>query len=117
MKTESLTAFANALLAAPPARPADPLAAKVDRLGLIRAQMDRLAMEAEEIREELEAAGLARVEGVFFTAGVTECKAADRTDWKTIAERLKASPQLIRAHTKPGTKYTRLLLTAKTIKH
>ena len=58
MKTESLTAFANALLAAPPAVPTSPLAAKVDRLGFIRAELDRLALEAETIREELEAAGL-----------------------------------------------------------
>jgi hypothetical protein len=119
MKPETMTDLANALLSATPIRPlpVNPLAAKVDRLGLIRAQMDRLAQEAEDIREELEATGLKRVEGQFFTAGVTECKAADRTDWQTIAKKLNASPQLIRAHTKKGTGYTRLLLTAKTVTH
>lgn len=117
MKTESLTAFANALLAAPPAVPTSPLAAKVDRLGFIRAELDRLALEAETIREELEAAGLARIEGAFYSAGFTRCEGAEKTDWKTIATRLKASPQLIRAHTKQGAGYTRLLLTAKIVKH
>lgn len=112
MKTESLTAFANALLAAPPADPS-PLAAKADRLGLLRAEIDRLAHEAELLREELEAAGLKRVEGFFYSVGFTTCKGAAKTDWKAIATRLNASPQLIRAYTKQGAEQTRMLLTAK----
>ena len=118
MKPETMTAFANALLAAPPLRQtvpaADALAVKVDRLGLIRAQIASLVDESEAIRDELEASGLAKVEGKFFSAGIAQCKAADKTDWKAIAERLGASAQLIRAHTKKGNPYTRLLLTAKT---
>ena len=113
MKTESLTAFANALLAAPPAVPTSPLAAKVDRLGLIRAEMDRLAKEADDIREELEAAALPAIEGMFYRASFSQCKGAERIDWAAIAKRFKPSAQLIRAHTKHGADSVRMNLTAK----
>lgn len=116
MKPETLTAFANALLAAPIKEPA-PLAPIVDRLGLVRAQISELEKEAETLREELEASGLARVEGSLYSAAITQCKGAEKTDWKAIATRLKASPQMIRAYSKQGAGYTKLLLTAKIIKH
>ena len=94
-----------------------PLAAKVDRLGLLRAQIDALATEAETIREELQDAGLPTVEGALYKASFAQCAGATRTDWKTIAERFKPSPQLIRRHTTKGAPYTALKLTAKTPKH
>jgi hypothetical protein len=117
MKPQTMTAFANALLAAPAIRPPSPLGAKVDRLGLIRAQMDALALEADDIRDELEAAALPVIEGTFYKASFASCQGATRIDWKTIAERLNPSAQLVRAHTKKSAAYTALKLTAKTPKH
>lgn len=119
MKPETMTAFANALLATGPIRtngqadPADTLGAKVDRLGFIRAQLDQLAREADEIRAELEESGLPKIEGMFYKAGFSQCAGATRIDWQTIAKKLNPSPQLVRAHTKKGKAYTSLLLTAK----
>lgn len=93
MKPQEMQTLAlAALTAARPSRiPAvTPLGAKVDRLGLIRAQLDQLAREADEIRDELEAAGL-----------------------QTIARRFEPSPQLIRRHTKRAADSVRMTLTAK----
>ena len=117
MKPQTLTALANALLAAPPMPQPSPLAAKVDRLGLLRAQIDALATEAETIREELQDAGLATVEGTLYKASFAQCQGAKRTDWQAIAQRFKPSPQLVRRHTTTGAPYVALRLTAKTPKH
>ena len=120
MKPETMLDFANALLSVRVntcADPADLLPAKVDRLGLIRAEISKLKDEAELIRADLEAAGLKHIEGTFYGATLIACYTGDVTNWQAIAKRLGASPQLIRAHTKRGTDYTKLLLTAKKITH
>lgn len=120
MKPETMTAFANALLAAAPLRTNDQahaLAGKVDRLGLIRAQIDQLTNDAAAIRDELEEAGLKTIEGTLYRASFAQCQGKTATDWRTIAERFKPSPQLIRRHTTQGDPYTSLKLTAKTAKH
>ena len=117
MKPETLTAFANALLAAPTMPQPSPLAAKVDRLGLLRAQIDALATEAETIREELQDAGLPTVEGALYRASFAQCAGATRTDWKAVAERLNPSAQLVRAHTTTGDSTTRMTVTARKITH
>ena len=116
MKPQDLQTLAlAALTAARPSRiPAvTPLGAKVDRPGLIRAQLDQLAREADEIRDELEAAGLKTIEGTLYKAGFTSCQGREITDWHAIARRFQPSPQLIRAHTKQGADSVRMTLTAK----
>ena len=116
MKPQDMQTLAlAALTAARPSRiPAvTPLGAKVDRLGLIRAQLDQLAREADEIRDELEAAGLQTIEGTLYKAGFTHCQGREITDWQTIARRFQPSPQLIRRHTKRAADSVRMTLTAK----
>lgn len=90
-----------------------PLAASVDRLGLLRAEIARLQTEAETIRADLEAAGLPRIEDHLYAATITQCKGATRTDWRAIAERFKPSAQLVRAHTTTGAESVRLTITAR----
>ena len=114
MKPETLTAFANALLSAPAlTTPTNPLAAKADRLGIIRAQLDKLATEADEIRTELEAAALPVIEGTLYRVSFSTHAGASRTDWQAIARKLGASPQIIRANTKKGADSVHMKLTAK----
>ena len=118
MKPETMTAFANAVLAAPALKPAiHPLAAKADRLGIIRAQLDQLAREADAIRDELEAAALPVIEGTLYRVSFSTHAGAMRTDWQAIARKLGASPQIIRANTKKGADSVHMKLTAKIVKH
>lgn len=118
MKPETLTAFANAILSAPAIQPAtNPLAAKVDRLGMLRALLDKYATEADEIRTELEAAALPVIEGTFYRVSFSTHAGASRTDWQAIARKLGASPQIIRANTKKSADSVHMKLTAKIVKH
>jgi len=123
MKPQDLHTLALAALTAPqplryndtgePAQPAAvtaaaALAAKVDRLGAIQAAAATLKKEADQIRADLEDAGLADIEGQLFRVNFAQCAARATTDWQAIAQRLKASPQLIRAYTKTGEASTRM---------
>jgi len=104
MKPQDLHTFAAALMTAPlrvngHADPADTLAGKVDRLGLIRAQIDALQADYNKIRAELEDAGLPAIDGHFYRATFST-STRTTTDWQAIAQRFKPSAQLIRAHTK-----------------
>ena len=120
MKPQDMQTLAlAALTAARPSRiPAvTPLGAKVDRLGIIRAQLDKLATEADEIRTELEAAALPAIEGTFYRVSFSTHAGASRTDWQAIARKLGASPQIIRANTKKGADSVHMKLTAKIVKH
>lgn len=90
-----------------------PLAASVDRLGLLRADIARLQAEAETIRAELESAGLSRIEGHLYAVTITQCAGPTRTDWRAIAQRFNPSAQLIRAHTTKGAESVRLTITGR----
>lgn len=88
------------------------LAAKVDRLGAINAAMAAMKKEADTLRAELEDAGLDNIEGQLYRVNFAQCAGRTLTDWKTIAERLKPSSQLIRAHTTTGKAYTAMTVKA-----
>lgn len=90
-----------------------PLAAAVDRLGLLRAEIARLQTDAETIRAELESAGLDHIEGHLYRVTITQCAGPTRTDWRAIAQRFNPSAQLIRAHTTTGAESVRLNVTAR----
>jgi histidinol-phosphate/aromatic aminotransferase/cobyric acid decarboxylase-like protein len=125
MKPQDLQTLARAALM--PARyndhgePAEPaavtaaaaIAAKVDELGAMHAAMADMKRKADRIRTELENAGLADIEGQLYRVNFAQCAGRTLTDWKTIAERLKASPQLIRAHTTTGEASTRMTVKAR----
>ena len=140
MKNQDLTNFANALLSAPAVRhdsnnrktgpipqtytsrescppstltAAGALAAKVDRLGAISAAMATMKKEADQIRAELEDAGLSDIDGQLYRVNFAAVAGRTLTDWKTIAERLKPSAQLIRAYTKTGEASTRMTVKAR----
>lgn len=118
--------FTNSILQGFPARlnasaePAQPaavtaahaLAAKVDRLGALAAQVAALDLEAARLRTDLEAAGLQDIHGTHYRAHFAQCKGAQKIDWKTIAAKFKPSRQLIAAHTTIGSESTRMTIKA-----
>jgi histidinol-phosphate/aromatic aminotransferase/cobyric acid decarboxylase-like protein len=125
MKPQDLATLAAAALM--PARyndhgePAEPaavtaaaaLAAKVDRLGVLHAALADMKREADQLRAELEDAGLDSIEGQLYRVNFAQCAGKTLTDWQAIAKRLKASPQLIRAYTKTGEASTRMTVKAR----
>jgi hypothetical protein len=127
MKPQDLQTLAAAALAAPQpmrwndsAEPAQPaavtaaaaLAAKVDELGQLHAAIAKLKKDADQLRTELEDAGLTDIEGQLFRVNFATVAGSTLTNWRAIAERLKASPQLIRAYTKTGEPSTRMTVKA-----
>ena len=116
MKPQDLQTLAQAALM-PPAAPAptavQAMAAKVDRLGALSAALAAMKREAEQIRAELEDAGLTDIHGNLYRVNFAQCAGRTLTDWKTIAERLKPSAQLIRAHTTTGEPSTRMTVKAR----
>jgi histidinol-phosphate/aromatic aminotransferase/cobyric acid decarboxylase-like protein len=119
MKPQDLQTLARAALmpttapAAPAPTAAAALAAKVDRLGALSAAIATMKKEADQIRAELEDAGLDNIEGQLYRVNFAQVAGRTLTDWKTIAERLKPSAQLIRAHTTTGAPSTRLTIKAR----
>jgi hypothetical protein len=89
------------------------IAAKVDELGQLHAAMADMKRKADRIRTELENAGLQDIEGNLYRVNFAQCAGRTLTDWKTIAERLKASRQLIAAHTTTGEPGTRMTVKAR----
>jgi histidinol-phosphate/aromatic aminotransferase/cobyric acid decarboxylase-like protein len=116
MKPQDLQTIARAALM-PPAAPAptaaQAIAAKVDRLGVLHAALADMKREADQIRTELEDAGLDSIEGQLYRVNFAAVAGRTLTDWKTIAERLKPSPQLVRAHTTTGEPSTRMTVKAR----
>ena len=127
MKPQDLQTLAAAALmpagfrhhdSAEPAQPAAvtaaaAMAAKVDRLGAISAAMATMKKEADQIRAELEDAGLDNIDGNLYRVNFAQVAGHTLTDWRTIAERLKPSAQLIRAHTTTGEASTRMTVKAR----
>jgi histidinol-phosphate/aromatic aminotransferase/cobyric acid decarboxylase-like protein len=116
MKPQDLQTIARAALM-PPAAPAptaaQAIAAKVDRLGVLHAALADMKREADQLRAELEDAGLDSIEGQLYRVNFAQCAGKTLTDWQAIAKRLKASPQLIRAYTKTGEASTRMTVKAR----
>ncbi len=115
MKPQDLQTLALAALTAPTFKPtaaAELMAAKVDRLGALSAAMAQLKKEADQLRAELEDAGLADIDGHLYRVHFAQCQGRTATDWQAIAQRFKPSPQLIRRHTTTGEPTTRMTIKA-----
>ena len=115
MKPQDLQTLALAALTAPTFKPtatAELLAAKVDRLGALKAAQAQLQAEYDRIRAELEEAGLKEIDGHAYRVTFST-STRTTTDWKTIAERFKPSPQLVRAYTTTSEESAAMRLTAR----
>lgn len=116
MKPQDLQTLARAALmptTAPAPAAAQALAAKVDQLGQLHAAIAKLKKDADQLRTDLEDAGLSGIEGQLFRVNFATVAGSTLTNWRAIAERLKASPQLIRAYTKTGEAATRMTVKAR----
>jgi hypothetical protein len=127
MKPQDLQTLAAAALmpagfrhhdSAEPAEPAavtaaHALALKVDELGQLHAAIAKLKKDADQIRTELEDAGLENIDGQLYRVNFAQCAGKTLTDWQAIAKRLKASRQLIAAHTTTGEASTRMTVKAR----
>ena len=116
MKPQDLQTLARAALmpaTAPTPTAAQAIAAKVDRLGAMHAAMATMKREADQIRTELEDAGLTDIDGQLYRVNFAHVAGRTTTDWQAIAQRLKPSAQLIRAYTKTGEPSTRMTVKAR----
>jgi hypothetical protein len=93
------------------------IAAQVDELGQLHAAIATMKKRYEEIRTDLESAGLSEIDGQHYRASFAQVAGRTLIDWETIAAKFKPSAQLIRAHTKTGKPSTRLNVTARKISH
>jgi hypothetical protein len=91
---------------------ADDMAAKVDRLGAINATAAALKKESDQLRTELEAAGLTNIDGQLYRVNFSTVAGRTVTDWEAIAKRFKPSAQLIRANTTTAAGSTRMTIKA-----
>ena len=89
------------------------LAAAVDRLALIKAQMAQLSAEEKQLKESLSASGLDAIDGTAHRAAVSHCAGRVSIDWETIAAKFTPSRQLIAAHTSTGAPYTVIRVSAR----
>jgi hypothetical protein len=89
------------------------LAAAVDRLALIKAQMAQLSAEEKQLKEALTASGLDAIDGTAHRAAVSHCAGRVSVDWETIAAKFSPSRQLIAAHTSTGAPYTVVRVSAR----
>ena len=89
------------------------LAYMVDRLAEIKAQCADLKHEEEEIKAGLVATGYPVIESTGYRASIAQCDGRVTIDWKTIAERLNPSHQLISAHTSQGAPYAVVRVSAR----
>lgn len=116
MKPQDLQTLARAALmpaTTPATSAAQAIAAKVDELGQLHAAITDMKRKADQIRAELEDAGLSDIDGQLYRVNFATVAGRTLTDWKTIAERLKPSPQLVRAHTTTGEASTRMTVKAR----
>ena len=70
----------------------------VDELGDLKADIARLQDREAAIKSILIKKGVSPVEGDYFRVTVSDSKRT-YVDWKSIAEKLKPSRQLVTAHT------------------
>ena len=74
------------------------LAATVDRLAFIKAQIADLQAEEERCKKTLIESGLSSADGTQHRASVVECS-KEVVQWAAVAQHFNPSRQLIRAHT------------------
>ena len=89
------------------------LAHMVDRLALIKAQIANLKQEEEEIKLGLISLDLPIVESDLYRCSIGQSNGRIIVDWKTIAERLNPSHQLVTAHTTQGEPFAVVRVSAR----
>jgi hypothetical protein len=89
------------------------LAATVDALAQVKAEISRLKTREDELKAALIESGESSIEGTAHRAALTYCPGREVIDWKTVAERAGASRQLITAHTTQGEAFYTVRVSAR----
>jgi hypothetical protein len=85
----------------------------VDRLAILKATIATLKTEEEEIKLGLVATGLPIIESSLHRCSVGHQNGRTVIDWKTIAEKLSPSRQLVTAHTTQGEPFAVVRVSAR----
>ena len=88
------------------------LAAAVDQLAAVKAELSALQEREAELKQLLAAAGPDIIEGTQHRAAIS-ITARTAINWQAIAQHLKPSRQLITAHTTEGTPFAVVRISAK----
>lgn len=89
------------------------LAAAVDRLAAIKAQLATLTDEEKQIKSILADSGHPVIEGSAHRVAVSHCAGRENVDWAAIAAKYNPSRQLINAHTSTGAPYVVVRVSAR----
>ena len=89
------------------------IAATVDRLAQVKAEIARLTDEEKTLKDVLIASGEKAIDGTAHRAAITYSEGRTLIDWKTIAERFNPSHQLITAHTSTGAPFYTVRVSAR----
>jgi hypothetical protein len=89
------------------------IAATVDRLAQVKAEIARLTAEESSLKDVLIASGEKAIDGTLHRAAVSYSEGRTMIDWKTIAERFNPSHQLITAHTSTGAPFFTVRVSAR----
>jgi hypothetical protein len=92
---------------------ADLLGATVDRLAEIKTQLAALQAEEATLKNDLIESGAECIEGTQHRAAICYNTTRTTTDWRAVAEHLKPSRQLIKAHTTTGQPFDIVRVSAK----
>ena len=96
-----------------PTNPEVILAAVVDRMATIKAQIAALTDEQNNLRDTLIDSGLSTIDGTLHRASISHCAGRTTIDWQSIALHFKPSRQIMTAHTSTGEPYYTVKLSAK----
>jgi hypothetical protein len=88
------------------------LAAAVDQLAAVKAELSELQAREAELKNILAAAGPDIIEGTQHRAAIS-ITARTAINWQAIAQHLKPSRQLITAHTTEGAPFAVVRISAK----
>ena len=91
----------------------DLLGATVDRLAMVKAEINRLQNEEAALRADLTDSGAEVIEGTYHRAAITYGSTRTTTNWQAVAQHLKPSRQLIKAHTTTGEPFDIVRIGAK----
>lgn len=78
------------------------LSKTVDRLAIIKQQIADLKKEEDALKADLINSGVKSIDGLYWSASVSEVEGRKTTDWRSIASKFDPSRQLIAAYTTQG---------------
>jgi hypothetical protein len=89
------------------------IAAVVDRLAALKAEIARLKSEEESLKQSLIDTGMPVMEGTLHRVAISRCDGRITTDWKAVAEYFTPSRQLLAAHTTQGEDFFTVRVSAR----